>query len=134
MPRWLDLAREMTERWAHQQHIRDAAGRQGDHARFLPAVLATFVWAFPHQCRPVATPGTAVQLDFGSGGQWRLTRGTDDWALDEGIADRSAAALRMPPHLAWRQLTGLPVPAGQYTTEGDERLAAPLLAVRGIIV
>ena len=32
------------------------------------------------------------------------------------------------------QLTGLPVPARDYTTEGDERLAAPLLAVRGIIV
>lgn len=46
----------------------------------------------------------------------------------------AAAALRMPPHLAWRQLTGLPVPAGGYRTEGDEHLAAPLLAVRGIIV
>jgi len=44
-----------------------------------------------------------------------------------------AAALHVPPHLAWRQLTGLPVPAGGYRTEGDERLAAPLLAVRGII-
>jgi len=31
------------------------------------------------------------------------------------------------------QLTGLPVPAGGCRTEGDERLAAPLLAVRGII-
>ena len=40
----------------------------------------------------------------------------------------------MPPHLAWRQLTGLPVPAGQHTTEGDDRLFVPLLAVRGIIV
>jgi hypothetical protein len=40
----------------------------------------------------------------------------------------------MPPHLAWRQLTGLPESAGGYRTEGDERLAAPLLAVRGIIV
>jgi len=54
--------------------------------------------------------------------------------LDEGAAQSPAAALRMPPHLAWRQLTGLPVPAGEYTTEGDDRLAAPLLAVRGIIV
>jgi hypothetical protein len=39
----------------------------------------------------------------------------------------------MPPHLAWRQLTGLPVPAGDCTTEGDDRLIAPLLTVRGII-
>jgi Mycothiol maleylpyruvate isomerase N-terminal domain len=134
VPRWLDIAREMTERWAHQQHIRDAVGQPGDHARFLPAVLATFAWAFPHQYRPAAAPGTAVQLDFGSGGRWRLTRAPQSWVLDEGTAQSPAATLRMPPHLAWRQLTGLPVPAGGYQTEGDERLAAPLLAVRGIIV
>ena len=134
VPRWLDLAREMTERWAHQQHIRDAVGRPGDHARFLPAVLATFAWAFPYQYRPAAARGTAVQLDFGDGGRWRLTRTAEGWELDEGTAPSPAAALWMPAHLAWRQLTGLPVPAGEYRMEGEERLAAPLLAVRGIIV
>ncbi len=30
-PVWLDLAREYTERWHHQQHIRDAS-RQARHA------------------------------------------------------------------------------------------------------
>ena len=134
VPRWLDLAREMTERWVHQQHIRDAVGQPGDHGRFLPAVLAAFVWAFPYQYRPEAAVGTTVQLDFGDGGRWRLTRAAGGWELDEGPAEAPAAALRIPPQLAWRQLTGLPVQAGEYTTEGDERLAAPLLAVRGIIV
>jgi hypothetical protein len=134
VPLWLHVAREMTERWVHQQHIRDAVGQPGDHARFHPAVLATFVWAFPHQYRPDAAPGTAVQLDFGSGGQWRLIRAAEGWELDEGTESSPAAALRMPPHLAWRQLTGLPVPAGGYRAEGEERLAEPLLAVRGIIV
>jgi len=134
VPVWLDLAREMTERWAHQQHIRDATGRPGGHDRFLPAVLATFAWAFPYQYRPEAPPGTAVQVDFGGGGRWLLTRAAGGWVLGEGTVPHPAAALRMPPHLAWRQLTGLPVPAGEYATEGDDRLAAPLLAVRGIIV
>jgi hypothetical protein len=88
----------------------------------------------PHQYRPAAPPGTAVQLDFGGGGRWRLTRAAEGWVLDEGTAQHPAAALRMRAHLAWRQLTGLPVPAGDYVTEGDDRLAAPLLAVRGILV
>lgn len=134
VPMWLHLAREMTERWVHQQHIRDAVGQPGDHARFLPAVLATFAWAFPHQYRPAAAPGITVQVDFGGGGRWRLTRAREGWVLGEGTAESPAAALRMPPHLAWRQLTGLPVPADGYRMEGDERLAAPLLSVRGIIV
>ena len=63
-----------------------------------------------------------------------IAREAGCWVLGEGAIPRPAAALRMPPQLAWRQLTGLPVPAGAYRTEGDERLAAPLLTVRGIIV
>src|SRR2546421_2961082 len=119
VPMWLDLAREMTDRWSHQQHIRDAAGRPGDHDRFLPAVLATFAWAFPYQYRPAAAPGTAVQLDFGDHARWQLIRAAEGWELEEGTSHTPAAALCMPPQLAWRQLTGLPVPAGQYTTAGD---------------
>jgi uncharacterized protein (TIGR03083 family) len=134
VPRWFDLARDFTERWVHQQHIRDAVGRPGRHDRFLPEVLGTFVWAFPYQYRPDAAPGTVVLLDFGSGGTWHLTREATGWALGEGGAPGPAAALRMPAHLAWRQLTGLPVPAGQYVTDGDDDLARPLLSVRGIIV
>src|SRR5438445_8929800 len=47
-PVWLDVAREYTERWHHQQHIRDAIGQPGqtDH-RFLHPVLATFAYALP---------------------------------------------------------------------------------------
>jgi uncharacterized protein (TIGR03083 family) len=133
LPRWFDLARELTERWVHQQHIRDAVGAPGTHDRRLPEVLRAFVWAFPHQYRPEALRGTTVDLDFGTGGNWALTRDAEGWVLDEGAARNPAASLRMPAQLAWRQLTGLPVPAGQYVTAGDDSLVRPLLAVRGII-
>jgi uncharacterized protein (TIGR03083 family) len=135
VPLWFDLAREFTERWVHQQQIRDAVGLPGSHDRFLPDVLRTFVWAFPSQYRPEAAPGTTVQLDFGhTGGAWMLTREDGRWVLDEGNARLPAASLQMAPQLAWRQLTGLPVSAGQYAAEGDDSLVGPLLAVRGIIV
>jgi uncharacterized protein (TIGR03083 family) len=135
VPVWFDLARDLTERWVHQQQIRDAVRLPGRHDRFLPDVLRTFVWAFPCQYRPEAAPGTTVQVDFGhSGGSWILTRETRRWMLDEGTARWPAATLRMEPRVAWRQLTGLPVSAGQYAVEGDDDLIRPLLAVRGIIV
>jgi hypothetical protein len=135
VPLRFDLARDFTERWVHQQHIRDAVRVPGGHDRFLPVVLQTFVWAFPYQYRPEAAPGTTVQLDFGhSGGSWILTREVRGWVLDEGIARWPAAILQIAPWVAWRQLTGLPVSAGQYTVEGDDSLVRPLLAVRGIIV
>jgi uncharacterized protein (TIGR03083 family) len=134
VPEWFDLARDLTERWVHQQQIRDAVGMPGSHDRFLPDVLGTFVWAFPYQYRPEAAPGTTVQLDFARGGSWMLTRQTGRWVLDEGTAQQPAATIRMTPRLAWRQLTGLPVSAGQYVAEGVDSLTRPLLAVRGIIV
>jgi uncharacterized protein (TIGR03083 family) len=135
VPRWFDLARDFTERWVHQQQIRDAVRRPGNHERFLPDVLATFVWAFPHQYRADATPGTEVQLDFGRiGGSWILTRDATRWVLDQGRTPRPAASLRMPPQQAWRQLTGLSVTAERYAADGDAGLIGPLLAVRGIIV
>jgi uncharacterized protein (TIGR03083 family) len=47
-PVWFDLAREYTERWHHQQHIREAVGQPGlTEATFLTPVLDTFVRALP---------------------------------------------------------------------------------------
>ena len=47
-PIWLDIAREYTERWHHQQQMRDAVGAPGLLSRrmFAP-VLSTFVFAMP---------------------------------------------------------------------------------------
>ena len=42
VPVWFDLARDLTERWVHQQQIRDAVRAPGSHDRFLPDVLHTF--------------------------------------------------------------------------------------------
>src|SRR5262245_2459550 len=54
-PVWLDLAREYTERWCHQQQIRDAVDRPDlTQPRYLAPVLAAFVWALPQTFR--ATP------------------------------------------------------------------------------
>ncbi len=75
-PVWLDLAREYTERWHHQQHIRDAVGKPGlKEPRYLAPALATFVWAMPRAFRTTdAAEGTSVMLTItgDSGGQWSL--------------------------------------------------------------
>ncbi len=134
VPRWFDLARDFTERWVHQQHVRDAVDRCGRHERHLEAVLRTFVWAFPHQYDVNAPDGTIVQLDFGTGGRWTLTRSGKGWVLDEGSATAPSALLQMPEAVAWRQLTGLHVHPDRYVIDGTEELLQPLLEVRGIIV
>lgn len=133
VPRWFDLCHDLSERWVHQQHIRDAVGRPGTHNRFLPDVLGTFVWAFPHQYRAETPDGTVVQIELGSGGSWHLIRSGGGWSLEKGPGSSPAALLDLAETVAWRQLTGLPVGDDSIHVEGPENLVRPLLQVRGII-
>ena len=133
VPRWFDLCRDLTERWVHQQHIRDALGRPGSHDRLLPDVLRTFVWAFPHQYGAQAPEATVVQVGLGVAGTWHLMRSDDQWTLEPGSADEPAALIDLPAAVAWRQLTGLVVGEESMRAEGPDQLVKPLLQVRGII-
>jgi len=137
VPLWFDLAREFTERWVHYQQIREAAAPAGhDHQQddYLPLVLRTFIWGFPHQYQALAPAGTTVALEIADIGGWILTRTATGWTLNEGQAAAPAASLKMTGEAAWRLLTG-----GRYDTRavqfsGEPTLADPLLSVRGIIV
>src|SRR5262249_21525557 len=64
MTGWFDVAREYTERWHHQQQIRDATGHPGLYERRLfEPIMDTFVRALPWVFRDVAAPdGTTVRL------------------------------------------------------------------------
>ncbi|HKF26660.1 MAG TPA: maleylpyruvate isomerase family mycothiol-dependent enzyme, partial [Candidatus Acidoferrum sp.] len=64
VPVWFDVAREYTERWHHQQQIRDATGRPGLYERrWFEPVMDTFVRALPRAFAEVeAAEGTTVTL------------------------------------------------------------------------
>ncbi|MBO0776824.1 MAG: maleylpyruvate isomerase N-terminal domain-containing protein [Actinobacteria bacterium] len=137
VPLWFDLAREFTERWVHYRQIREAAlPAAGDQQpdEYLPLVLRTFIWGFPHQYQAPAPAGTAIALEIPGIGAWTLTRTATGWALDEGQAATPAARLRMTGEAAWRLLTGARYDARQVHLSGEPALAEPLLRVRGIIV
>lgn len=137
VPLWFDLAREFTERWVHYQQIREAvrpAGPDQQEDEYLPLVLRTFVWGFPHQYQAQAPAGTAVTLDIPGVGAWVLTRTAGGWSLDEGYVAAPAAGLRMTADVAWRLLTGARYDLRQVRLWGDPVLAETLLRVRGIIV
>ncbi len=52
---WFDIAREYTEKWLHQQHIREAVSRPVlAERRWLHPVLDTFMRALPYTYRGVA--------------------------------------------------------------------------------
>jgi uncharacterized protein (TIGR03083 family) len=137
VPLWFDLAREFTERWVHYQQILQATlpGAPGERQdEYLPLVVRTFVWGFPHQYRAQAALGTTIALEVPAVGAWTLTRSATGWALDEGEATAPAARLRIDGEAAWRLLTGARYDPGQVELSGDPALTRPLLQVRGIIV
>lgn len=132
-PRWLDLARELTERWHHQQQIREAVGAPPlNDPTFLRPVLATFARALVPPYRDLATPvSTTVQLvvEGRSGGDWAVVRESNGWGLRVGRAASPNASVTMDEETAWRMyvraLTRAAV-RGRSTVTGDPELTSRL--------
>jgi uncharacterized protein (TIGR03083 family) len=139
-PVWLDVAREFTERWHHQQHIRDAVGRPGMKGpRYFQPALATLSWGMPHAFRMAEAPvGARVTLTLtgDSGGSWTIVRRAGSWYLYQGRARQPDASVTLDQDLAWRLFTkGIPPSQarGAATVEGDRSLAEPLFKMVSII-
>jgi len=109
MPVWFDVAREYTERWHHQQQIRDATGRPGLYERRLfEPIMDTFVWALPWSFRDAtASEGTTVRLVLNGvlEKEWSLVRRAEKWELFEGHRGRSDAEVRIAAENAWKIFT-----------------------------
>jgi len=139
-PIWLDLAREYTERWHHQQQIRDAVGKPGlCEPRYLAPALDAFVRALPHTYRDVdADEQTLVALTIAgeAGGTWFLLREHAAWQLYLDIGRAPDARVTLDQDLAWRLFTkGLSeeTARAQATIIGSQRLAAPMLKMLSVI-
>jgi uncharacterized protein (TIGR03083 family) len=139
-PIWLDLAREYTERWHHQQQIRDAIGKPGlTEPRYLAPALDAFVRALPHTYRNVdAAEQTLVALTItgAAGGTWFLLREQATWQLYLGIARAPDAQVTLDQDTAWRLFTkgiGEGTARALAVITGDLRLAAPMLTVLSVI-
>lgn len=141
-PVWLDLAREYTERWHHQQHIRDAVNQPGlKEPRYFTPVLDTFLRALPHTFRTVqAGEGTVVTMDItGDAGQpWQLVRQAETWQLQTGDAPSPAAVVRIDQETVWRLLTKGIEPTSDSTIaaiaiQGEQRFGQQVLYAVSII-
>jgi len=107
-PVWLDIAREFTERWVHQQHIRDAVGIPGaTEPLFLNPVLATFAMALPFALKDVeADASSTAQLTItgASGGSRTAIKMTEVWQFDVSTDDPTGS-VTMDQDTAWRLFT-----------------------------
>jgi uncharacterized protein (TIGR03083 family) len=151
-PNWFDIARELTERWHHQQQIRLALAEPGGEspttgARRLRAimtpelyhpVLDCFMRALPFHYRSTpAPPGTAIGFHVSGecGGDWHLYRG-DAWMLAGEAAGTIAATVTIPQEIAWRIFTkGIPrdEARAEVRVSGDAALGEHVLGMLAIV-
>jgi uncharacterized protein (TIGR03083 family) len=103
---WMDTGREYTERWHHQQQIREAVGAPLLNRReWLHPVLDVSMWALPFAYRDVgAEEGQCVafRVTGQAGGGWSLRREEGRWTLFTGEAERPACRVIVDADTAWR--------------------------------
>src|SRR5215472_638371 len=137
---WFDTARELTERWHHQQQIRLATNRPGIMTPELyHPVLDCFMRGLPDLYRDVEAPaGTALLLEISGecGGFWYLSKRMTGWNLAQPSSGEFAAQVTIPQELAWRVFTkGIDrnLARGQIEIGGNRDLGERVLNLTAIV-
>ena len=105
-PNWFHIAREYTEKFLHQQQIRDALGIPGIMTQelFYP-FIDTLMQALPYTFREVDAPDqTTVTLVVSSpiGGAWSVIKKGPYWHQMTDQAMNADARVVIDPDLAWK--------------------------------
>ena len=139
-PVWFDTARELTERWHHQEQIRLATNRTGIMTPPLyHPVLDTFLRGLPHAYRNVIAEinkALLVEISGDCGGQWCLLRSHDSWSYTREFPAAIASHIIIPQSIAWRLFTkGIDRESAraQVTIAGDIAFAEHVLDLVAIV-
>lgn len=137
---WFDVAREYTEKWHHQQQIRDAVGATALYSRkWLHPVLDAFVRALPVNYKATqAEPGTQISfvVTGEAGDVWTLVKDKDAWRLFAGVSDNVVCRIELDQDTAWRLMTkGLSRDQAvkRIAVTGEKTFAEPLLGTLAVM-
>jgi hypothetical protein len=137
---WFDNARELTERWHHQEQIHLATNRTSimTPALYHP-VLNTFLRSLPHTYRNVAAEANTallVEVSGECGGTWCLLRSHGGWAFTSEFAPAITSHITIPQSIAWSLFTkGIDQGSAraQVSIRGNIRLAEHVLQLVAIV-
>lgn len=137
---WFHIAREYTEKFIHQQQIRDAVGKPGILTKtlFYP-FINTFMYGLPHTYKNVAAPtGTVVQIKILTdiGGEWFIEKTDKEWVLTTFNNVAPAATISIPPDVAWKVFSKGITPEAAYNSvqiTGNPQWAATALQMVSVM-
>jgi hypothetical protein len=86
---WLHIAREYTEKWHHQQQIRNAVNKPGTITKelYYPCI-ATFLRGLPYAYRNEIWPDGSllkILISGDAGGIWYLQKTAVNWELKDKV-------------------------------------------------
>lgn len=139
-PNWFHIAREYTEKFLHQQQIRDAVGKQ---ALFTPQLyhpfINTFMYALPHTFSNIsAGNGTIVSIEISTetGGRWSIEKINEGWQLTDAGNSTPNALVIIDPDTAWKLFSKSWRPADvmhKVTITGDAHLGRQALEMVSVM-
>lgn len=110
---WFHIAREYTEKWHHQQQIREATGRPELQSsimtpRFFRPLIETFLRGLPHTYRHTqAETGTSVRIAIRLDEvfEWFLIKTNDGWSVSDACSTAPEASVTLDADTAWKLFT-----------------------------
>lgn len=140
-PNWFHIAREYTEKFLHQQQIRDAVNKPGIMTdELFGTFMEVVVQAFPHTFRDVeAESGTVVTLEISSevGGSWSIIKTKDNWELTYQRPANPTSLVTLSPDTAWKLISKSWKPedvTDLATISGDPALGKKVLEMTSFMV
>lgn len=104
-PNWKHIAREYTEKFLHQQQIRDAVNKPGlMNATYYKPFIHIFMLGLAHQFKQVNAPvDTVVKVIVPEdiGGSWQIIKREDAWEFYKGNDITPAATVSIPAAISW---------------------------------
>ncbi|MFI0449784.1 maleylpyruvate isomerase family mycothiol-dependent enzyme [Actinomadura sp. 6N118] len=138
-PAWLDIGRDYTEFWVHQQQVRDATFVPGATEPDLMApVLDIFARGLLHALRMHDRPeGSTAHLEVlgPAGGIWGVVRQDGRWRMAQPQGE-PAARVSMDQDTFWRLATrGITVEQARQrsTASGDPELTTAITALLAVV-
>lgn len=129
---WMHIAREYTEKFLHQQQIRDAIGDETLlGSPYYHTFMDILMRGLPHSYRnTTAAEGTCIQVNINDVGSWYVQRMNDHWQLVSTTPTVPSASISVPRDLAWKLFSKSIRPSAvlsQISTNGPEELIQPAL-------
>jgi len=137
---WFHIAREYTERWHHQQQIREAVGKQGIMEKeFFSPLINTFMMALPYAYRDTVTADktiVSVKVNGPSLEEWKIIYRHQQWNFISDTISTPAVAIEMSGNTSWKLFTkALPeaIAIEKIQITGNQELGKPILKMVSVM-